>query len=74
MRYWIKVSLVENKKKEKLNKRNTNDNANKTEPMVGKVPDSGRATIVARGNAMVVVRYYTDANGRKHQQWQVIKK
>ena len=50
-----------------------NSNENRTEHMVGKVPDSGRATIVARGNAMVVVRYYTDSNGRKHQQWQVIK-
>lgn len=48
--------------------------------MVTKVSDSakmfngGRYTIVARGNAMTVVRYYTDADGRKRQQWQVVKK
>ena len=54
--------------------RNTNANGNKTERMVSKILDSGRATIVARGNAIAVIRYYTDANGRKRQQWQVVKK
>ena len=53
--------------------------ANATGSMVTKVSDSakmlndGRYTIVARGNASVVVRYYRDANGRKRQQWQVVK-
>lgn len=53
--------------------------ANATGSMVTKVSDSakmlngGRYTIVARGNAMTVVRYYTDADGRKRQQWQVVK-
>ena len=51
-----------------------NTNGNKTLCMVRKVPDSGRAVIINRGNAIAVVRYYRDANGRKRQQWQVVKK
>ena len=50
-----------------------NTNGNKSVRMVSKVLDSGRAVIINRGNAIVVVRYYRDANGRKRQQWQVIK-
>ena len=56
------------------------NNAKATGAMVTKVNDTekmlngGRYTIVARGNAMAVVRYYTDADGRKRQQWQVVKK
>ena len=55
------------------------NNAKATGSMVTKVNDTekmlndDRYTIVARGNAIAVVRYYRDANGRKRQQWQVIK-
>ena len=51
-----------------------NTNGNKSVRMVSKVLDSGRAVILNRGNAIAVVRYYGDANGRKCQQWQVVKK
>ena len=51
-----------------------NTNGNKSVRMVSKVPDNGRAVIIIRGNAIAVVRYYRDANGRKRQQWQVVKK
>ena len=51
-----------------------NTNGNKSVRMVSKVLDSGRAVIINRGNAIAVVHYYRDANGRKRQQWQVVKK